>query len=401
MEILKNFLSSNWSVSGKGFGLLYNTAKAIDSHTRLWEDRVSSELAIDSYCGTAQNEYGEKMVAYHELGPDIVNLLKMPQIKLNAKLCPVKEIKELYGDFVRTGVLIRYPADPKPDEKQYLFSVDPGFFNQIGKSSGSRYSDMGRGLTRALAIEDQIVRQPYTLSLLIKYDESGAGKIFRVARDRYNYVKQRFFAENVDNFLIQANQEFLKEGKSWKWEITDWEISHYITKIKAEVPQLNEYLRKQGIDITPALIFYTSETGDSPMAIASCMCVDNAESKYEAYSTKHMGGSNHVTEFFDDIYQNRKIIENLLDKAIRLKNLKSEPANKGDFRMMANKLNLATFKTGKREVVKVLAAEEKESLRYDVSLYDIFRRILNLPNKVERTRDELAKLTGEVIKKIA
>ena len=137
------------------------------------------------------------------------------------------------------------------------------------------------------------------------------------------------------------------------------------------------------------------------MAIASCMCVDNAESKYEAYSTKHMGGSNHVTEFFDDIYQNRKIIENLLDKAIRLKNLKSEPANKGDFRMMANKLNLATFKTGKREVVKLLAAEEKESLRYDVSLYDIFRRILNLPNKVERTRDELAKLTGEVIKKIA
>ena len=397
-EIIVMKIDSYWSASGYGEPDLRVEVRELDKKTKVMGDVSSADIEILSYIGIIKGKEGKELVAFHKINKGTLDSLHNTTVTINPSYVEKDKITGILGDFIENGCLFWTDVPGKP----IWIAPDRHVFNQIGFNGGGRFASLDPGLARNLALETQMVNHEEALNLLLRQD-GGFTKVFSISRGKYEYVSQLFFVDCIAAFVDVIN-DGLKEsyaGRNWKWNITEWELTHYRLTVRIENPELAKYMRKKyDVDISPSIVFINSETGDSSLICNACLTVDGCDSVTKTVRKKHTSSRTYdMTEkFFDDCYC---IPEILMEGIARLKRLKSIPVTRGEFEYQVNALGILDEEIGKRggkkEIERLIAEEIKKSDYYDRTYYDVTRRILSIPGKVKKPWI-LAPLTGAVIR---
>ena len=359
-------LANDWNRSGKGYASLSVTITAMDKATMQTDAILENELEILSYVGELKSDKTKKdTIAYHILNKDTIKDFDKAIIKSVAACSDKKMLEKFHDDWRENGLLFRL--------NKKWFSVAPRIFNLLGGNSGPRFANLDPGFARNLALANQLAKHPNEIKLIMRF-EDGYAKVFSINYGDYLYTPQHVFLDELQKMLETASSQGVG-----KWQISRWNVDHYRTWISAEIPDFNKEIEKKGMDIYPALVFITSDTGDSSYIARAALRFGDIYFMIDEKKRKHITGVR-----LDDFFENAlSLPTKAIDHIQRLEALKQRPVVDDLFVSIVNKLKLANIEAiGKRDVNNMVKSEQPLLVR-DKNAYEVVRRIYGMAFKAK------------------
>lgn len=370
-----DFFDEEWSTSGIGSEELYETIRKFDNSTKTMQISTNCTDVL-SWVGKVKDKEGDTKVAFHVLNKGTLDMLSSrPVYQFEPVLTPEEDIRPFLKDWRKTKCLFRY--------FDTWFCCSDRIFNCFGGGAGQRFASLTPGFPRNLTLCQTFHETPEELTLILR-GMDGYWKAFSANRGAYKYESQQFFVDNIVNYIKNIN----KDGSHW--EITNWEITHFLTKVCVEDKRRNSGLNKAGITVTPLLRFTTSATGDSSLLAEACLKQGDAINRVSYNTHKHTKYL-FLEDFFDECVE----LPNKLDSAVcKLEALKFVPSENGLLTRIVTEITLSDNRdVGKKEVQQILEKEVPLSDAEDKTAYDVVIRILSMPQNLTQKKNA-EKLTG-------
>ncbi len=375
-NLFKDFFDDDWHVSGHGYDDLMEVVSELDENTSQ-ESVPTSEAEILSYIEEAKGrgENGEDMIAYYIFNKDTIEKnTGQWRIRFNASGIEKDRVLPFLKDWQDVGLLIR-------DHRGSWYSISEKALLAFTGKSGSRVSATDKSNIRDAHIMETLIKNNEALSLLVRYSNKDYGKIFGVHRGKYVRETQKKFAQKVKNIA-----DFAGDETGMEWEITDFSISHYETKVMIE-PRKRD--RKKA---TPGVIFTTSDTGDATYLAEAVVRTKEAINVIADEKKKHV--SQDALDIFAEKAESvPKIAVEYVEALESLRNHEIVMT----FDEVVNAVGLKTAQYGKKNVTAISKAEGKKSLKYDKDQYDVINRVLELTVKVKNS-EEVRKKAAECLR---
>ncbi len=371
---------NEWSQSGRGLATLNVAIHKLDKATDFRKSISTKDIEILSYAGMYTLKTGEKAVAYHVLNNQMMETIDSNrQLKLvfEPALVKLSSVKKLLPDWLENGCIFRYPG-----KDGQWFSLSKKIFNCFGGGAGQRFNNLDPGFPRNLALAQMFYNHPEEMSILLRYDEDNFAKAFSATRGRYQYHKQWTFVQALTDFLARVNS-----NTGSRWEVTDWKLSHFITRIVVEDPARNVNLRRQNM-ATPALVFMNSDTGDCSYTAQACVCGETNEDigVIREVTRKHTNKNDscdEIQEFFEMAESLPDDCNVVISKLFAMRNI---PADEDMYLRIVTGMNiLKDYTLGIGDIKRVVTEDDQLSRKEDVNAYEVFTRILSIPGRIKNS----------------
>ena len=372
----KNFFDDEWKVSGHGYDALMEVVNELDKNTSQ-EALKTSEAEILSFIDEVRTSGPNKedMICYFIFNKDtIAKNTGRWRIRFDSSAIEKERVLPFLKDWKDVGLLIR-------DKRRSWYAISEKALLSLTGKSGSRVSATDKSNIRDAHIMETLIKNEEALSLLVRYMNHDYGKVFGVHRGKYIRETQKRFCEKVKNIA-----DFAEDDTGMEWEITDFSISHYETKVMIE-PRARD--RKKA---TPGVLFTTSDTGDASYLAEAIVRTKEAINVISDEKKKH------VSQDALDIFAEKaeSVPKIAVEYVEALEGLRNQAITM-TFDEIVNAVGLKTAQYGKKNVTAVSKAEGKKSLKHDKDQYDVINRVLELTVKVKNT-EEVRKKAAECLR---